>query len=90
MRVPLPFVALLLVPVIVHSIFHLLDWIVWGLGLPSLAPREILSPFFQDSTPLGLAVHAGVNIAVLVAIAVLLAMVVRLRALRDVDRLELP
>ena len=82
--------VLLLVPVVLHSIFHLLDWIVWGLGLPSLAPREILSPFFQDATPLGLAVHAGVNLSVLALVALLLAIIKKLRGLGDVDRLELP
>ena len=67
----------LLVPVALHSLFHLLDWVVWGLGGPSTWAREIMSPFFQDTTPLGLAVHAGVNVATLVLIGVLLALVVK-------------
>lgn len=57
-----------LVPVLLHAIFHLLDWIVWGLGGPSTGARELLGPFFQDVTPLGLTVHAGVNLATLVLI----------------------
>ena len=60
--------ALLLIPILLHSVFHLLDWIVWGLGGPSTWGREVLSPFFQDASPLGLTVHAGVNVAVLVLI----------------------
>lgn len=61
-------IVLLLLPILTHSIFHLLDWIVWGLGGPSTGVRELLGPFFQDATPLGLTVHAGVNVATLVLI----------------------
>ena len=61
----------LLLPVLAHSLFHLLDWLVWGLGGPSTWARELLSPFFQDATPLGLTMHAGVNVATLVLILVL-------------------
>ena len=67
----------LLVPSVIHSIFHLLDWAVWGLGLTSSAPREILSPYFQDATGLGLLVHAGVNLTALILMGVLLVLVVR-------------
>ena len=60
-----------LLPVLAHSVFHLLDWLVWGLGGPHTAARELLSPFFQDATPLGLTMHAGVNVATLVLLLVL-------------------
>ena len=70
-------IVALLVPSVIHSIFHLLDWAVWGLGLASSGPREILSPYFQDATGLGLLVHAGVNLTALILIGVLLVLVVR-------------
>ena len=69
-------VAVILIPVFLHSLFHLLDWAVWGLGMSPTDLRASLLPFFQDVTPLGLTVHAGVNVATLVAIGVLLATVV--------------
>lgn len=65
-------VLVLLVPVVIHSIFHLLDWAVWGLGMDPHVVRQVLSPAFQDVTPLGLAVHAGVNLANLALIGILL------------------
>lgn len=76
MRRLLVLVGVLLVPVFLHSLFHLLDWAVWGLGLDPTEVRAFLLPFFQDATPLGLTVHAGVNVATLFAIGLLLAMVI--------------
>ena len=85
-----PLIGILLVPVIVHSIFHLVDWAVWGLGLEPTLLREVLLPFFQDVTPLGLAIHAGVNLATLAALAVLLLMVRKLRGLGGAEGSEGP
>ena len=85
-----PLIGVLLVPVIVHSIFHLLDWAVWGLGMDPTIVRAILLPAFQDATPLGLAVHAGVNLATLAALAILLLMVRKLRGLGDAEGSEGP
>lgn len=73
-------VLLLLAPSIFHAVFHLFDWIVWGLDLPSLMPRTLLQPFFAGTGTLPLAVHATVNLGALAAFVWLFILVSATRA----------
>ena len=60
-------VLVLLAPSILHAVFHLFDWIVWGLGGPSTMARTLLQAFFGSTGTLPLAMHAGVNLGALAA-----------------------
>ena len=67
--------ASLTIPTAVHSLFHILDWFVWGVGLTPLELRHLLLPYFQGETLLGIAMHAYVATTVLVLISLLFAII---------------
>lgn len=62
----------LLAPTVLHGLFHLADWLVWGMRRHDLAPlREGLLPYFGHTTQ-GLVFHAIVGWTNLVLIGLLL------------------
>ena len=68
--------ASLTLPTAVHSLFHILDWFVWGFGTSPLELRQLLIPYFQGATLLGIATHAAVAVTVLALIGVLFAIII--------------
>ena len=64
------FLSVFTAPFLVHELFHLLDYFVWGLRQEPSIALSLLFPFF-DETPLGLSVHTAVFLAVMILIGLL-------------------
>lgn len=65
-------VLVLLVPQVLHDVYHLADWVDWGLGSPALLPiADLLFPLYGSHDLVGFSVHAITQLLAWVAVFLL-------------------